>query len=364
VKPVAEQWFYNRGGVKSGPVSLGDLRRLAASGGLSPQDLIWKEGMFAWVAAGTMKGLFAASGQTAAAPVTPGSAPTRPAAESPACSIDGRGGMADRRDAQTPALRPAPVTTAPALFHRSGEAKPTTIAAESGSETKQPMKPFWVGLALFLFFPLGFLLLAIHPQLRTKKAWWAVGAAWALLLMMAPRQSDDTPPPPPPPAVPEEDPPKPPREPASGLATPGVGDFFTLGEFKYRITAVNTTRRIGKTLFGEFAGEEASSRAVFVIVSYTIENMGTESQTVLSDDFKIEDGRGRTFKPSSAANVALLMESDDKDFLLSELQPGLPRSMKQAFELPEQAIDSPITIIVPEKGFWVSGSVRVPVSVR
>ncbi len=181
---------------------------------------------------------------------------------------------------------------------------------------------------------------------------------------MAPRQPDQPPPPPPTPEVPGEDPPKPTPEPASREATPGLGDFFTLGEFKYRITEVNTTRRIGKTLFGEFVGEQASPGAVFVLVSYTIENMGSESQTVLSDDFKIEDGRGRTFKPSSDANVALLMESDDEDFLLSELQPGLPRGMKQAFELPEQAVDSPITIVVPEKGFWARGSVRVQVSVR
>ncbi len=57
-------------------------------------------------------------------------------------------------------------------------------------------------------------------------------------------------------------------------------------------------------------------------------------------------------------------ESDDKDFLVSQLQPGLPRVMKQAFELPEQAIESPLTVVVPEKGFWAARNVRVQVSVR
>lgn len=361
---MAEQWFYNRNGVKSGPVSLADLRRLAAGGGLSAQDLIWKQGMFAWVAAGTMKALFAAPGQTPASTVALESSPNRTAVQPAAAAADGRGGAADRRDTQPAASRPAAVTPVAVPFSRSGEAKSATSTAGASSEAAQPMQPFWVGLALFLLFPVGFVLLAIHPSLRTRKAWWAAGTAWALLLMLAPRQPDNPPPPPPPPEAPGADPAKPPSASPSRKDAQSVGDVFTLGEFKYCITGVNTTRRIGKNLFGEFIGEEASPGAVFVLVSYTIENMGRESQTVLSDDFKIEDGQARTFKPSSDANVALLMESDDKDFLLSELQPGLPRAMKQAFELPEQAIASPITIVVPEKGFWAAGSVRVQVSIR
>lgn len=361
---MAEQWFYSRNGVKSGPVSLGDLRRLAAGGGLSPHDLIWKQGMFAWVAAGTMQALFASQGQAAASTIASQISPTQPARQAAASFADGRGNTANRRDAQASASRPVGVAPAAVPFNHSGETKPTTGATGTQSEAKQPMRPFWVGLALFLFFPVGFLLLAVHPGLRTRKAWWAAGAAWALLLMLAPRQPDNPPPPPPPPEAPGEGPSKPAPAPPSRKDAPGIGDFFTLGEFKYCITGVNTARRIGKNVFGEFIGEEATPGAVFVIISYTIENMGTESQTVLSDDFKIEDGRGRTFKPSSDANVALLMESDDKDFLLSELQPGLPRAMKQAFELPQQAIESPITVVVPEKGFWAAGIVRVQVSVR
>lgn len=361
---MAEQWFYNRNGVKSGPVSLSDLRRLAASGGLSPQDPIWKQGMFAWVAAGTMKGLFASAGQPPAPTPAAGGSPTGTVIKPPAASTDGRGAAADRRDTHAGAV--VPVAPGAAPFSRSGEAKTTASAAAPHSEAAQPMKPFWVGLALFLFFPVGFLLLAIHPQLRTRKAWWAAGSAWALLLILAPRQPDNPPPPPPeaPAGTPAEAPSKPPPAPPSRTGAPGLGDFFTLGKFKYCLTGVTTTRRIGKNLFGEFIGEEATPGAVFVIVSYTIENVGTESQTVLSDDFKIEDSRGRTFRPSSKGNVALLMESDDKDFLLSELQPGLPRAMRQAFELPEQALDAPVTVVVPEKGFWAAGNVRVQVSVR
>jgi hypothetical protein len=56
---VAEQWYYQpRGGKQVGPVSGTELRQLAASGQLSPTDLVWKEGMGAWVPASSIKGLF------------------------------------------------------------------------------------------------------------------------------------------------------------------------------------------------------------------------------------------------------------------------------------------------------------------
>jgi hypothetical protein len=218
-----------------------------------------------------------------------------------------------------------------------------------------------------LFFPLGFILLAMHPTLRNRKAWWGAGIAWALLIMLSPRPEHVPTPPDPPPVPDPVTPPggdRPRPAPARPKGTRAVGDTFILGEFKYCITGVNTTSRIGKSIFGEFMGAQAPPGAVFVIVSYTIENVGSESQTVLSDDFKIQDIGNRTFKPSSDANTALLMESDDKDFLLSELQPGVPRAMKQGFQLPEKALESPITVIVPKKGFFASGEERVHVSVR
>jgi hypothetical protein len=56
---MADQWHYQtRGGKQVGPVSGTELRQLAASGQLSPTDLVWKDGMGAWVPASSIKGLF------------------------------------------------------------------------------------------------------------------------------------------------------------------------------------------------------------------------------------------------------------------------------------------------------------------
>jgi len=46
--------------------------------------------------------------------------------------------------------------------------------------------PAWlVATALFCFFPLGFFLLAKHPTLSTKRAWWVAGSAWAAFVLMS-----------------------------------------------------------------------------------------------------------------------------------------------------------------------------------
>lgn len=54
---MSSEWYYARGGKQSGPVSLSDLRNLAATGALGPADMVWKEGMADWKAAGSIPGL-------------------------------------------------------------------------------------------------------------------------------------------------------------------------------------------------------------------------------------------------------------------------------------------------------------------
>ena len=69
------QWYYSHGDEKQGPVLSIELRQLAVAGEISPDDLVWREGMEQWVAARNVKGLF---DQTVPKP-----AETTPEAEGP-----------------------------------------------------------------------------------------------------------------------------------------------------------------------------------------------------------------------------------------------------------------------------------------
>ena len=55
---MAASWFYSIKGQKQGPVESSRLRELAQQGGLSPTDMVWREGMAEWIAASKVKGLF------------------------------------------------------------------------------------------------------------------------------------------------------------------------------------------------------------------------------------------------------------------------------------------------------------------
>jgi hypothetical protein len=52
------EWFYAKNNQQRGPVSPAELRQLAQSGQLAPEDLVWRQGLDDWTAASRVKGLF------------------------------------------------------------------------------------------------------------------------------------------------------------------------------------------------------------------------------------------------------------------------------------------------------------------
>jgi len=59
VSDSAATWFYARNGQQTGPVTLAELKGMAASGSLNPRhDMVWSEGMKDWQPAGEVAGIF------------------------------------------------------------------------------------------------------------------------------------------------------------------------------------------------------------------------------------------------------------------------------------------------------------------
>ena len=42
---MAKEWYYTKSGQQQGPIGGSELKQLAASGKLSPSDLVWREGL-------------------------------------------------------------------------------------------------------------------------------------------------------------------------------------------------------------------------------------------------------------------------------------------------------------------------------
>jgi hypothetical protein len=54
---MATEWFYSHDGDRRGPVSEAEIKALAADGRLHADDLVWRAGMEAWMAAAQVPGL-------------------------------------------------------------------------------------------------------------------------------------------------------------------------------------------------------------------------------------------------------------------------------------------------------------------
>ncbi len=96
------EWFYAQGDKQQGPVSAGEIKSLADTGKLRPDDLVWREGMEDWIPARKVKGLFESE--------SAGPPPGQPAPAPP------RGGAAT---APPPAFEKSP-----AAFERAREGRP------------------------------------------------------------------------------------------------------------------------------------------------------------------------------------------------------------------------------------------------
>lgn len=137
------------------------------------------------------------------------------------------------------------------------------------------------------------------------------------------------------------------------LQLPGVGERLTLGKFAYVVTEAEASLSVGRRPTKERAGDGA----IFIIVHYTVENLGNTTARVLADGLQLVDAGGRQFSPSSRANTALAMSKKGKDLILSEVQPGLKRILTTVFEVPVAVADQPLRLAIAEKGLGLNQAV-------
>src|SRR5688572_21889694 len=77
---MAEQWFYESGGGRAGPVDTPELKRLLAAGTVRPTTIVWRTGLAEWTPASQMSELFETdAGLGASDPAGGPSAPATPA---------------------------------------------------------------------------------------------------------------------------------------------------------------------------------------------------------------------------------------------------------------------------------------------
>lgn len=72
---MSNDWYYENGGKRHGPVAPAALKQLADSGEIRPDTLVWRQGMPQWAQAKAVKGLFTGNVGAAAPAAAPSPAP-------------------------------------------------------------------------------------------------------------------------------------------------------------------------------------------------------------------------------------------------------------------------------------------------
>ena len=134
---------------------------------------------------------------------------------------------------------------------------------------------------------------------------------------------------------------------------------FVLGRFQYEIDDIETRTRIGRSHFRV----EPSSGARFILVEYSMRNVSPETVTILTDNLVLRDFRGREFRPSSEAGMALSMGDRNRDLFASDMQPGVASERGVVFEVPQASTQYPVNLVFREHGFGNSGEHQVQLTV-
>jgi hypothetical protein len=112
-----------------------------------------------------------------------------------------------------------------------------------------------------------------------------------------------------------------------------IGDDVVVGDMKVTVTDVETRSYMGD----EYFGEEADG--IFVIITADVENLGKETIDYFSDNnFKLIDTQEREFDPDDSAWAYL-----EEGVLIEQLQPGLPKTIQIAFDVPEGEYNLEVT---------------------
>jgi hypothetical protein len=130
---------------------------------------------------------------------------------------------------------------------------------------------------------------------------------------------------------------------------------FDLGDYTYCITDAFVSNRVG----GAYLGQSPEENARYVIVQFTIRNNTKGTKEVLADDFKLQDSQDRVFTIDSDANIYV-----GHDFLLRELQPGITKKARCVFQIPVEALDGRLQLIVPKKQLFSSDFVFIQIRLK
>jgi len=113
-----------------------------------------------------------------------------------------------------------------------------------------------------------------------------------------------------------------------GKAPASTGEKVVVGDSAYTVTNAQQETRLEDP-----SGFDPPMTGNFVVVDFTVENLGNEPMTVSDIGLYVYDDQGRQFETETDVPLGYIPE--DKDlFLLDRINPGLSQSVRVVFSVP------------------------------
>lgn len=118
-----------------------------------------------------------------------------------------------------------------------------------------------------------------------------------------------------------------------------IGDKLTVGDVRYKVTNVSTSKKVGSRYLN------AKAQGRFLIISIQITNKGDEALTVSDSFFKLINGK-KTYEVSNDTIYA------DDSIILKEINPDITLKGKIIFDVPEKIAKAKDNYLQVQTGFW------------
>ncbi|MDZ4837411.1 MAG: DUF4352 domain-containing protein [Candidatus Melainabacteria bacterium] len=119
-----------------------------------------------------------------------------------------------------------------------------------------------------------------------------------------------------------------------------IGEPVVLDDIEYVINSVKCGQSVGNNSYTSQSAEDGAS---FVVVGYTVLNKKKETTTFFPD-MKLTAKDNTIYSQDAKGQTAATMSGMNKDFLVSQLQPGITKKGLMVFELPKDKISQGFVI--------------------
>ena len=140
------------------------------------------------------------------------------------------------------------------------------------------------------------------------------------------------------------------EEPAPVEPSFTIGQVVNVGDVEYTVNSLSTATTLGSEYFNQTAN------GVYLVVEVRVKNNGQKAMMIDTNLFSLVDGE---IVYDSDGTASMYANTDESGFFLENLNPGLEKTGKVVFDVPQSIIDSSTKQLKVTTGFFGTESALI-----